>query len=110
MKQLIILFISCFLMSGCEFIQMKKESAQDNTGRKPVARVNNAFLYSDELSGIINPDVSREDSTARVEAYINSWIRKQLLILCEELAEIPHEIGIELRACAAEQFSQCPFA
>lgn len=65
---------------GCEFIQMKKESDDRDAGRQPVARVSNAVLYKDELAGLTPASISKEDSAARVEAYINSWIRKQLLI------------------------------
>ena len=68
------------LLSGCEFIKMKREQAAEDVKRYPVARVNNAYLYKDELAGIISLGTAKEDSTIRVEAYINSWIRKQLLI------------------------------
>ena len=59
---------------------MKREQAAEDVKRYPVARVNNAYLYKDELTGIISLGTAKEDSTIRVEAYINSWIRKQLLI------------------------------
>ncbi|HEY3403054.1 MAG TPA: peptidyl-prolyl cis-trans isomerase [Ohtaekwangia sp.] len=59
---------------------MKRTQSDGDTNRQAVARVNDAFLYRDELSGFITPGTSAEDSTARVLAYINSWVRKQLLI------------------------------
>ncbi len=68
------------LVSACDFIKMKKEQATGDVARIPVARVNSAYFYKDELMGIVSEGTSEEDSTARVEAYINSWIRKQLLI------------------------------
>lgn len=69
------------LLTGCDFIRMKKEKAPaDNTLRQPVARVNKTYLYKDELMGIVQPGTNPDDSTTRVEAYINSWIKKQLLI------------------------------
>lgn len=67
-------------LSGCEFIRMKNEQAEANDTRKAVARVHNSFLYQDELVGIIPAGTLREDSVARVTVYINSWIRKQLVI------------------------------
>ncbi|MBT1702644.1 peptidyl-prolyl cis-trans isomerase [Chryseosolibacter indicus] len=76
----VVLVVCCSLVMGCDFIRMKKDAATGDEDRKPVARVNNAYLYKDELVGIVNPAVSKEDSTSRVEAYIDSWIRKQLLI------------------------------
>ena len=69
------------MMSGCDLIRMKKEEAQvTTTARPPVARVNDKYLYKDELTGFADPNSTAEDSAARVTAYVNSWIRKQLLI------------------------------
>jgi hypothetical protein len=68
------------VMLGCDLIQMKKEEQTQTPARKPVARVNDKFLYQDELVGIVNQNSTAEDSTARLTSYINSWIRKQLLI------------------------------
>jgi len=45
-----------------------------------VARVHDVFLYQSDLSGIVDERTSPEDSAARVTAYVNSWIRKQLII------------------------------
>ena len=65
--------------SSCEFIRMKKD-ATPGAGRKAVARVNDVYLYQDELAGIVSDRVSKEDSALRVQTYIDSWIHKQLLI------------------------------
>ena len=74
----LVLFNIMFVQS-CDLIRMKKESSESDV-RKPVARVNSVYLYRDELSGIVTDNTSSEDSSARVAAYVNSWIRKQLLI------------------------------
>ncbi|MCW5910329.1 MAG: peptidyl-prolyl cis-trans isomerase [Cyclobacteriaceae bacterium] len=66
-------------LAGCDLIRMKKEQSQE-AARKTVARVHNAYLYQDELAGIIPAGATAADSVARVTAYINSWIRKQLVI------------------------------
>lgn len=63
---------------SCEWISRNR--AMDDDDRTPVARVNNTFLYKDELAGIISNGTSREDSVTRIQSYVNSWIRKQLLI------------------------------
>ncbi len=68
------------VLAGCDLIQMKKDKATAEAERIPVARVNRTFLYNDELTGIVLPGTSKEDSTVRIEAFVNSWIRKQLLI------------------------------
>jgi hypothetical protein len=59
---------------------MKEKRLNELENREAVARVNNAFLFKDELMGIAASGSSKEDSAARVEAYIDSWIRKELLI------------------------------
>jgi len=71
--------VGLFLFN-CEFIRMKNEKAETENVRKVVARVHNSFLYQDELIGIIPTGTISEDSVARVTAYVNSWIRKQLVI------------------------------
>lgn len=68
------------LLAGCDLIQMKQEALATDEERVPVARVNRTFLYNDELLGIVLPGTTREDSIVRIEAFVNSWIRKQLLI------------------------------
>lgn len=73
------LVLLAVLASSCEFIRMKKDSTP-GAGRKAVARVNDVYLYQDELAGIVSDRVSKEDSALRVQTYIDSWIHKQLLI------------------------------
>jgi hypothetical protein len=69
------------LLAGCDLIRMKRDPSEGETVRQPIAHANDAYLYKDELIGIVIPGTtSKEDSIARVDAYINSWIRKQLLI------------------------------
>jgi hypothetical protein len=78
---LLLILATCLLaLGGCDLIRMKKNKTEGENARKPVARVNNTFLYLDELAGIVPVNDTREDSTARVTAYANSWIRKQLLM------------------------------
>jgi hypothetical protein len=71
--------IVMLFLAGCDLIRMKEKQEADAM-RKPVARVNDAFLYQDELAGITADNVSKEDSVMRATTYINNWIRKQLLI------------------------------
>lgn len=69
------------LVAGCELIRWKKEERKTvDEGPRPVARVNEVYLYENDLEGIVDKNTSPEDSTARVTAYVDSWIRKQLII------------------------------
>ncbi|MCU0383780.1 MAG: peptidyl-prolyl cis-trans isomerase [Cyclobacteriaceae bacterium] len=65
--------------SSCDFIKRKSNSGT-NDSRVAVARVDQTFLYRDELTGIVPAGSNKEDSTERMQAYINSWVHKQLLI------------------------------
>lgn len=67
-----------WLASSCHYFQKKGLGSEGD--RKPVARVQDRFLYPEELAGITTPDMTADDSTARINAYVNSWIRKQLLM------------------------------
>ncbi|HEX8060859.1 MAG TPA: peptidyl-prolyl cis-trans isomerase [Cyclobacteriaceae bacterium] len=79
MKALVSILTVSILLSSCDLIRMKRDNSP-GTGRKAVARVNDVYLYQDELAGIVSDRVSKEDSATRVQTYVDSWIRKQLLI------------------------------
>src|SRR5688572_31442560 len=77
----VILFLLVgMLVSGCDLIKIKGENSDTDERREPAARANNSYLYKDELMNIVAAGTPAEDSAKLVEAYINSWIRKQLLI------------------------------
>lgn len=78
--QSMLLLLVGMLLSGCDLIKIKGENSDGDAQRQPAARANNSYLYKDELIGIVAPGTPSEDSAKLVEAYINSWIRKQLLI------------------------------
>lgn len=73
--------LMALLLAGCDLIRRKvEEPAKVAEGPRPVARVNDVYLYVDDLKGIVDQRTLPEDSAARVTAYVNSWIRKQLII------------------------------
>jgi hypothetical protein len=78
-SRLLLIIIALSILS-CDFIKMKKGSVEGAPVRKPIARVGNSYLYQDELQGIAPANVTDDDSIARVTAYVNSWVRKQLVI------------------------------
>ena len=69
------------IITSCDFLKVKDESIpiQDDL-RQPIARVNDNYLYASEISGIVSANASAEDSANLMNAYMNNWIRKQLLI------------------------------
>jgi hypothetical protein len=66
----IIVFILFF---SCQFF--KKE--EDKT---PVARVNDTYLYQQDIEDIIPENTTKEDSALLVTNYINRWATQQLLV------------------------------
>lgn len=80
------MMVLAVLVAGCDLIRMKQTEGSQGS-RTSVARVRDTYLYRDELAGIASENLSREDSVVRVTAYINSWIRKQLL-MSEALKQI----------------------
>jgi len=74
-----LLVVSSLSFFSCDFIK-RKNSTESESERPAVARVDETYLYLDELAGVVPVGSSKEDSLSRMEAYVNSWIRKQLLI------------------------------
>ena len=68
------------LVGSCDFLKVKDEAESIQGVREPIARVNDSYLYASEISGIVGTNISAEDSANLMNAYMNNWIRKQLLI------------------------------
>ncbi|HPF10624.1 MAG TPA: peptidyl-prolyl cis-trans isomerase [Flavobacteriaceae bacterium] len=72
MKQIAWLLL-LLLAGSCSYF--KQESLQ-----KPVARVNNSYLYEEDLKPLQEQIASKEDSAQLVSNFINRWATQQLLI------------------------------
>ena len=75
-----LLLMGILFIGGCDLVQVKDETLLDADQPKPLARVNDTYLYKADIEGMITAGVSPSDSVDRISAYINQWIRKQLLI------------------------------
>ena len=74
------LFILFFIaLSACDIIKVKGDKSLD-VGEEPVARVMEHYLYPSDLKGIVPKGTLATDSASRVERYVDSWIRKQLMV------------------------------
>ena len=69
------LTLSLILLQSCDYFTFKKEVAPQT-----VARVNDTYLYKDDLMAIFTKDISKKDSITLVNNYINNWIKQQLLL------------------------------
>jgi len=79
----ILLFICSIFFWGCDYINLKnlgKEEEETQEVQVPVAKVGSSILYQKDLVGIVARDINPKDSASLVGRYINSWIKKQLLI------------------------------
>jgi hypothetical protein len=72
MKKLLRLLVILLLFSSC--------LRGPERGRVPLARVNNTYLYADEVAGMIPAGMSSDDSLALLKTYVNSWIEQQLVL------------------------------
>ena len=46
----------------------------------PIARVNDSYLYNEDIIDLISKNTTKDDSTLIVNNFINRWATKQLLI------------------------------
>tara|TARA_R110002051_G_scaffold75877_2_gene138324 strand:+ start:189502 stop:190353 length:852 start_codon:yes stop_codon:yes gene_type:complete len=73
LNQKLYIVVFCLLLVGCSFFK-KIDSGQ------PIARVNDSFLYQEDIKGVVPKGVSKQDSTLMVNAYINRWAQQLLLM------------------------------
>ena len=52
----------------------------DNNGDRPVARVDDEYLYESDLTGLVAPGTSLTDSLNLTHNYVDSWIQRKILI------------------------------
>ncbi len=72
MNKVLLLSIS-FLFVACDFFK------QDNE-KLPIARVNDSYLYNEDIKELASQATSKEDSLLIVNNFINRWATQQLLI------------------------------
>ena len=78
MKNIFIIVVLVLLLFSCEYFTKKSDKI-------PVARVNESYLYEDDINELITNETSTEDSTLIVNNYVNRWATQQLLIDGAEL-------------------------
>jgi len=66
------------LVLSCDYFEQSDD-------RKVVVRVNDSYLYEEDIVALINEDTSPEDSSIIVSNYITRWATQQLLIDRAEL-------------------------
>ncbi|MHA6279910.1 peptidyl-prolyl cis-trans isomerase [Salinimicrobium sp. CAU 1759] len=62
-----------FLTTGCNFLNEPEE-------QEVIARVNDAYLFREDISNLVSANTSPEDSTLLVNNFINRWATQKLLL------------------------------
>jgi len=75
LRSLVILaFLTAFL-SSCSLLPQKAKNKE-----KAIARVNDKYLYPEDLVNVVPAGTGANDSTEITAAYINNWVRQELLL------------------------------
>ena len=74
MKQICSYIIVIVILQSCDYFTIKSDTHQ------PVARVNDTYLYKEDLKNIFTNNITSQDSILITNNYINNWIKQQLLL------------------------------
>jgi len=73
LKKTLFILVVCLGCFSCDFFKKTDD-------REPIARVNEAYLYKEDVEGLVPEGTSKEDSLVIVNGYINRWARQLLLM------------------------------
>lgn len=76
-KFYIVLFTLSFAFSACEYLKQNKTEEKEAI---KIAKVNEEYLYADEVFKTLPSNYTTEDSVYLVNKYISNWISQKLLI------------------------------
>jgi len=84
MKFVISLLASWMLLSlvSCDYINLKRNDSTSDLlpVEKPIARVNENYLFPKDIAFLSEKYKNKKDSTELVGNYVDTWIKKQLMI------------------------------
>ncbi|WP_141675559.1 peptidylprolyl isomerase [Formosa haliotis] len=73
MKYSVLILLAFLGLSSCQLFKTEDT-------RIPVARVNDSYLYQEDIKDLVNSGTSKEDSTLLVQNYITRWATQELLV------------------------------
>lgn len=79
------------LLAQCQFFERKPATGQS----KPLARVENKYLYATDVEDLGLQYASPEDSTRLISEYINNWIRRQLMYTYAQKNLPPEKLDVD---------------
>jgi hypothetical protein len=86
MNKVVTILIVLISLTAC-----KSKSVQAD--RIPLAKVGDVILYYDEVPKLLQPGISKPDSTSIIQSYINKWAKKELLFIKAEQNLTPEYKG-----------------
>ncbi len=86
-------FLGCFLI-GLMLIVSCSPISENEAEETVLAKAHNKTLYISELDGMIPDGISEQDSMMIVNAYIERWVRKSLM-LHEAERNLPKDLDID---------------
>ncbi len=92
----VIIFFLLLTVLSCDFLKKTDEQT-------PIARVNETYLYYDDIKDLVSDYTSKEDSTLVVQNFINRWATQQLFVdgamfnLSEEKQETFNKLVIQYK-------------
>lgn len=89
LRRNLILLGTCFTLFACDFFK-----STDANGA--IARVNETYLYTKDIVDLVPQGTSVEDSTLIVNAYINRWASK-LLLMDGAMLNLPESKQLEFQ-------------
>ncbi|MDC8006362.1 peptidyl-prolyl cis-trans isomerase [Aureisphaera galaxeae] len=72
-RQAVFYVVLIFVVTACDYFKQEDP-------RTPIARVNDSYLYEEDIEDLISESTSSEDSALLVSSYINRWATQQLLM------------------------------
>ncbi len=80
LRTISILSLLALLTFSCDLFPFKKSHLGPEEDLQPIARVHDNYLYKSDLEGLMQKGMPKSDSANIAERYVQSWIKKQLLI------------------------------
>jgi hypothetical protein len=80
------LILVLFIVVSCDYFKQEDP-------RTPIARVNDEYLYEEDIADLISQATSKEDSTLLVNNHIKRWATQQLLIDQAKINLSDHELS-----------------
>jgi hypothetical protein len=89
LKKLIFCLIIIITIPSCNYFTFK------NNKKEAIARVNETYLYKDDLKTIFNSGISKQDSILLANSYINNWVKQQLLLAKAQINLEDNQVDFE---------------